>query len=393
MGTDKIISGMGKMKVFWDIDALLHYPANGISVYLMSVLKELLRSKQLQLSGGFVSVRQSLHVRMVKLLEQHGLLSDLDLHYLPIPGRVAGWLLHRDLVTRMLLPTHTDLVHFPAGIVPKWFAVGTAPYAVTIHDLAFMRYPDHAFSPEDNQVMTQKVRSAARYAQIIFTVSEFTKREIVTLLGEAPEKIFVTPNAIQNYGEFPVDPTILTRYNLSPGQFFLAVGTLSPRKNYPALLRAFASYLTERPDAKLVVVGRPGWECQSIMGEIMAMPPQRLIWLRHVTAAELNSLYQNAQGFFLVSRYEGFGIPLLEAMHHRCPVCYGTGSGMDEIAESCGIGVVPDDVDGIVAAMRFFNENREEVQNMRERGRLASQHYSWRECAEKTLAVYRQFLS
>jgi glycosyltransferase involved in cell wall biosynthesis len=193
---------------------------------------------------------------------------------------------------------------------------------VTVHDVAVLRHPEW-FNRWTATYSRLAVPRVLRAATRVIAVSEFTKREIVSLLGLSPELIDVVPNGIEEV--FTADGP------KADGNYALAVGTLEPRKNLARIAQAV--------DGELRVVGARGW------GGVD--PPSNVTWLGDVSDDELAALYRGARCLVYASLYEGFGIPVAEALACGCPVVTSRDSPMQELAGDDAVYVDPTDVDSI----------------------------------------------
>jgi glycosyltransferase involved in cell wall biosynthesis len=227
---------------------------------------------------------------------------------------------------RLRAPSGTDLLHCPTFRGP--FRAGR-PLVVTVHDLAVLRHPE-LFNRWTASYSRLAVPRVLRAATRLIAVSEFTKREIVALAGIAAERIDVVPNAVEDVFR-PEGPR-------AEGDYVLAVGTLEPRKNLARIAKAV--------DGELRVVGARGW------GGVE--PPGNVTWLGSVSDEELASLYRGARCLVYASLYEGFGIPVAEALACGCPVVTSRDSPMVEIGGPDAVYVDPLEVgsirDGIARA-------------------------------------------
>jgi glycosyltransferase involved in cell wall biosynthesis len=381
--------------VVLDAEPLL-FPCSGIGIYTRQLLRALVREMG---PDGWRLSYASIRNERLRTLESvvRTEFPGVHLHTFRLPG-VATRLLDRRLGawTTPAIPGPA-LYHATSFMRPPWGVSFGLPQVLTIHDLAFLRETGELFGPPAYTAMLRKkLPEAARRAAMILTVSEFTKRETVSLLGIPEEKIAVTPLATQWDGEMPAEPAeqnsrLLHDHGLVPGTYFLGVGQLSPRKNFTTLLQAFAAFRQRQPDARLVLVGRPGWDAQELVGRLEAGIPG-VTWFRECAGDELCMLYRRARAFFLVSWYEGFGIPLLEAMQCGCPTCYATGSSLDEVAGDAGLPVRPDDTAGIAEAMSGLWNNQALAESLREKGLRRAAGFSWHRTATTTVEAYRRAL-
>jgi glycosyltransferase involved in cell wall biosynthesis len=256
-----------------------------------------------------------------------------------------------------------DLLHCPTYRGPLRPA---RPLVVTVHDLAVFRHPEtfnrwtRTYSPR----LVPRVLAAARR---IIAVSEFTRRELVELLRVSEEKIRVVPNG--------VDDEFTQEGPAAEGDYVLAVGTLEPRKNLTRLVEA-----VRRSDIELRVVGAPGWGGVEVGGNGVR-------WLGEVSDAELARLYRGALCVAYPSLYEGFGIPVLEAMACGAPVVTTQGTAMEEVADGAAVLVDTRDPAQIAAGIERAATERDRLVA---RGLERARDFRWDAVAAATVSVYRE---
>jgi len=236
------------------------------------------------------------------------------------------------------------------------------------------------------------------YANKFFTISDFSKNAIIQAYKRAPDDVIVThPGLIMNTtnGEQNIQ-SIVEKYHISK-HYILSVGTIQPRKNYVRLIEAFSRFLGKNKQKfgtiDLVIVGKKGW----LYEEILKAPElygvgDRVKFLNFVPDEDLPVLYKHALCFALPSLYEGFGLPVLEAMAESCPVVVSHSSSLPEIAGKAGIYVNPEDTDsitnGLLAAVRERN-----LMQGRLRIKKGLEHikkFTWEHAAEETLRVLKE---
>jgi glycosyltransferase involved in cell wall biosynthesis len=235
-----------------------------------------------------------------------------------------------------------------------------------VHDLAIFRHPD-AFNRWSRTYGPVVIPRVLKRADRVIAVSEFTKHEVVDLLDVPDEKIRVIPNG--------VDETFLRDGASADGDYLLAVGTLEPRKNIGRIAEA-----AQRAGLELRVVGERGWGDVDVPGDGMR-------WLGFVPDDELARLYRGARCFVYASLYEGFGIPVLEAMACGTPVVATRGGGTEEVADGAAVLVDPNDPVDIAAGIERAVLLRDELVR---RGRERARSFTWRAAAEATVEVYRE---
>ena len=259
-----------------------------------------------------------------------------------------------------------DVLHCPTQRAPFRSRL---PLVVTIHDLAVLRHPE-AFNRWTRSYSTFTLPRVARAARRIIVGSEFTRAEVIELLSVPAEKLRVIPYGV---GEpFKADGPA------SGGDFVLAVSTLEPRKNLDRLIDGF--HRADLRGLELRVVGAPGWGGVRVNGEGVR-------WLTGIGDDELARLYRGAACVAYVSLYEGFGLPVLEAMASGAPVVAPAGPPFQEFAADVAVGVDPRDASSIAAGLREAVERRSELAPL---GPQRAREYSWERAAEAHLEVYRE---
>jgi glycosyltransferase involved in cell wall biosynthesis len=264
---------------------------------------------------------------------------------------------HRDAV---------DVLHCPTFRAPLRSAV---PLVVTFHDLAVLRHPK-AFNTWTRRYSALTLPRVAHAATAIVAVSEFTKHELLELLDVPAEKVRVIANGVASFFG-PEGPT-------SEGDYVLAVSTLEPRKNLQTLADGFAR--AALGGCELLIVGARGWGGVDVNGD-------RVRHLGFVPDAELASLYRGARSVAYVSHYEGFGLPVLEALACGAPVVAADLPPIREFADGAVIRVDPADPDAIAAGLEQAAARRDELAA---RGPQAAARYDWSRTAAETLALYRE---
>jgi glycosyltransferase involved in cell wall biosynthesis len=281
-----------------------------------------------------------------------------------VPVRDLGWYLAA-LPARARLD-RANVLHCPTHRAPVRTAV---PLVVTFHDLAVLRHPE-AFNAWTRTYSRHALPRVAKAARRLIAVSEFTRRELLDLLDVPAEKLRVIPNAV---GE-PFAP----RGEAAGGDYVLAVSTLEPRKNLPRLVDAFER--ARLNGLRLLVAGAPGWGGVRVEGDGVR-------WLGEVGDQELARLYRGARCVAYVSLYEGFGLPVLEAMACGAPVVAARNDAAEEVAGNAAVLVDPLDPDAIAAGLAEAVDRRDEL---RARGLARAAAFSWAEVARATVDVYRE---
>ena len=263
------------------------------------------------------------------------------------------------------------------------------PSIVNIYDLSCVLFP-HCFTRERLRDIRYKMNASVKRAEKIITGSEAAKADIVNLLNVAGDRIEVTPLGVDKLFR-PVSDEKLTplkkKYRL-PERFILFVGTIEPRKNILRLVHAF--HRLDR-DISLVITGRKGWLFEEIFKEVKRLNlGERIIFLDFVSETDLPLLYNAASVFVYPSLYEGFGLPLLEAMACGAPVITSNKSSLPEIAGEAGILVNPEDAGEIREAIISVLDDDSMRQEMIRKGLERAKTFSWERCARETLRLYQE---
>jgi glycosyltransferase involved in cell wall biosynthesis len=294
------------------------------------------------------------------------------------------WALRRDGV---------DLVHAPVYVGP--LATGR-PLVVTIHDLSFFRYPE--LFPKGNRLYLQRLTqlSAGRAARLIAD-SQSTRRDVQEILGVSRSQVDVIYPGVGAEMRPLEDAQRLAalraRYGL-PERFILCVATLEPRKNILLLLEAMA-LLCERTDLphRLVIAGGKGWFYETLDARVQALGLQeRVLWPGFVPDGELPLWYNAAELFVYPSRYEGFGLPPLEAMACGTPVIVSDQSSLPEVVGEAGLQLPPDDPEAWALAMAELLEAPARRQALGQAGLQRAQGLTWEATARATAELYWQVL-
>lgn len=290
-----------------------------------------------------------------------------------------------------LLPLGLDLLHTTDFIPPAW---GARHIVITVHDLNFLHYPQY-LTVEARRYYNDQIGWAVERADAILADSYATQRDMVDLLGVAPERISVVHLAAGERFK-PLLPAavqpVLERYGLEPG-YLLFVGTWEPRKNLPGLLEALALLHAAGEERLLVIAGRPGWLYDDIFALVQHLKLER--WVRFIerpTGDELVSLYNGALALVLPSFYEGFGLTALEALQCGTPAVVSDRASLPEVVGDAGILIDPDDPSDLAGALQRLANDAELRHQLREAGFQQAQKFTWQAVAQKTWIVYKHIV-
>lgn len=303
---------------------------------------------------------------------------------LPRPALYEAWNRLHSPLAESILPA-SDLVHATTWAIPPT----RKPLVVTVHDLAFLRNPEH-FTKRGNSYFRKSLQRTIKEAQAVIVPSQATADDCYEA-GINPERVHVIPHgvSVQEVSASQID-LFRTAYGLSR-PYVLWTGTREPRKNLPGLLHAFSRIAGEFPQLDLVLVGPSGWGDDAVERQlIQAIGTSRVHVLGHLAQDTLQQAYAGARAFVFPSYWEGFGLPVLEAMAHSVPVVTSLGTSTAEVAGDCGILVEPSDPDQIAAGLRRVLGR--EHDHFALAGYERAQAMTWKACAKAHLRVYQQVM-
>lgn len=284
---------------------------------------------------------------------------------------------------------HDQLFHGPNYFLPPWVDIGVA----TVHDLSVFKFPETHPLERIKQFEREFTLSMSRAAHLI-TDSEATRQEVIDFLTWPAEKITAVPLGVSSKFT-PVSVDVLTpclhKYGLTQGQYALCVSTLEPRKKINNLLQAYQCLSqSQREQYPLVLIGSPGWLSESLHQQIEHLSGQG--WLRYlgfVPETDLPLLYAGARTFIYPSIYEGFGLPVLEAMASGIPVVTSNKTSLPEVTKGAALLVDPDDIDAMAVCIHTGLSDEQWRDSAIELGLMVAQEFSWDRCVEHTVQVYK----
>lgn len=297
------------------------------------------------------------------------------------PNRLLNiclWLLRRPNIDRLV------------GGIDVWLSpninftrLQKAKHALVIHDLSFELYPEFFSRKMRLWHWAVKPRQQAKEADLVLTPSEYTGQDVAAQWGIESAKILVASPAL------PIVNTAETGLRtdfLLPKYYFLCLGTLEPRKNIAAVVAAFTKWRETHVDAHLIIAGADGWDKH--LRTIASTQPGVEI-RTSVSTQEKNALLQHAQCLVYPSWYEGFGLPLLEAMSVGTPVIVSARASLPEVAQTAAHYIHPDKPDEIIAAWQLF-EDESYRQDLIARGQARVRDFSWTKTANAIWSKLRQ---
>jgi len=375
------------LKVILSIDPI-KYPLTGIGRYTYELATALARNDEvaelLFLQGA--RLRTTLPEAELKPGVTRGLRSTLlkSRTAVAVYRRLVPW-----MKARVLRGFDEYIFHGPNFYLPPF----PGRSVVTVHDLSPYSWAS-CHPPERVRYMQSEIELALNRAAFLITDSEFIRQEVITTFSWPQERVRVVPLA--SAAEFhPREPSeiadLLGRYGLVPGTYCLAVGTIEPRKNIDRLLDAYALLpAAMQRQCPLILAGYHGWSSAALHARIAAA--QRSGWLRYlnfVPAGHLPALYAGARLFIFPSVYEGFGLPVLEAMASGIPVVCSNASSLPEVAGEAAAMCDAFDMEELSRLIAAGLQDAQWRSAARSKGLLQATRFSWQRCARETLAVYQ----
>jgi len=294
-----------------------------------------------------------------------------------------------------------DIFHSTYHKLPSIELTHNLPRLLTIYDLIPIKYPKYV-----NPSLTNYFRGILNSVNIkddwVSCISEYTRQEFCEYTGMSLEKVFVCPLAADKQF-YPITNFEIIRetnknYNIPENQYFLCLAShLDPRKNIPHLINSFVSLITEHPnlDINLVLIGTTRYKRPDIEQTLqkIAQYKDRIIITGYVPDEDLSAIYSGATAFVFPSLYEGFGLPILEAMQCGTPVISSNSTSLPEVVGDAGILVDPKDQDQLCQAMLDILTDESLRENLKHKGLERAKQFSWEKCANETVEIYKKIIA
>ena len=285
-----------------------------------------------------------------------------------------------------------DVLHVQYTAPP----LAPCPVVVTIHDLSFEHLPE-TFNRRSRAQLRLTVRHTARKAAQILTLSEFSRRDIVDTYRIAPDRVSVTPAAAPSHFKPIEDETELRKIREIYGierDYILSVSSIQPRKNLIRLIEAYSSLRGSRPEGKLpqlVLVGKRAWlDNETFRAAQRHSANNDIAFTGYVAEKDLPALYSGATCFVYPSFFEGFGLPILEAMQCGAPVIGGNRTSIPEVVGNAGLLFDPFNTNSLVQALTRMLDNSEYRAALRILGLERARQFDWKQTARMTLQAYQK---
>jgi len=278
----------------------------------------------------------------------------------------------------------SDVFFTPSHYAPRF---SPCPRVISIMDLSFLRYPEMFKAQDLYQLKSWTAYSVAKAARIL-TISKSSKNDIIKYYQVPEEKVVVTYPGADGIKDMTDKTDMRKKYGIK-GDYILSVGTLQPRKNFVRLIEAFS---TLGPNSyTLIIVGKKGW----LYKEILAAPKKfgvekKVKFLDYVPDEDLPALYQGAKCFVLISLYEGFGLPVLDALKYGVPMVGSNVSSLPEVMGEAGILVDPNNVQDIAKGIDKVINDTAIRQELIKKGKEQAAKFSWEKCGKETLKILEE---
>lgn len=385
-------------KIVIDATPITPQPS-GVGLYvanLIDCLWQLQRSQNFELGIMYQPSFKNWVTRNLALPES--LQKYSESYLLPFPVRVTNLLLNSfPQAFPLLLEKYTNYPDIVHGTNFTVFPYQKSLKVITLYDLTFLRYPEYVDQVVANYA--QRVKQCLQWTDLVITISESTKEDAINYLQISPEKIHVTtlasrysPNYLSLERQEKLQQSCPYDFRVP---YILFVSTIEPRKNIDALIIAF-NYLKQKYkiEHNLVLIGKKGWRYEPIFNAIAESPYQQNIHHLDYLSDDLVALfYTLAEVFVYPSHYEGFGLPVLEAMNLGTPVVTSNNSSLPEVVGDAGLLINPDDPIELAEAVLQVISDSQLQQDLIVKGQKRAQSFSWEKTAKETLKAYSKIIN
>jgi glycosyltransferase involved in cell wall biosynthesis len=372
------------MKVAIDVRTVLSN-RSGVGNYVLNLIQNL-RQVDPDTEYFFLGLRKNLPLLGTLVKEQNSMVTLFTHENHPLSDFWEHFVLPIRLTKNKI-----DVFHGPASLIP--FRKNHYRVVVTIHDLVAFLFPE-TIPRKYGSYMRYLLRQGVKKADKIISVSYHTRQDLVDILKVPPEKIIVIHEApspiFRPYHQNEVRAQLEQRYGITK-KYIYHLGNIEPRKNLIVLMEAFTKVCQEfGSEYQLVVSGQKGWLIRSLSRFLKNYPVlDQVFFTGYIPMEDLPLLMNGAEVFVFPSLYEGFGLPVLEAMSCGTPVISSNVSSIPEIVGSAGVLVDPNDSSGLAEQIVHLLKNTDERNRLGQAGLEKAAHFSWIDAAQKTLQVYR----
>ncbi len=281
-----------------------------------------------------------------------------------------------------------DLFFNPTHYSPFFL---NCPQIITILDVSYKYFPE-LFKKKDLYKLSLWGKYSVKSASKILTISEHSKDDIIKEYGVSPSKIAVLHVGIKDEVVSKMTKEEFSKKYKVNSPYVLFVGTIQPRKNIKKLIEAFSKVADKNKDVNLIIVGKKGWMYEEILESDKEFGVEnRVLFLHDVSNDELPYFYKNAECFVLPSLYEGFGLPVLEAMKYGCPVVTSNVSSLPEAGGEAALYVNPNDASDIFEKIDKVLNDKSLREKMIKKGHDQVKKFSWEKAAKEVIEVFDEY--
>ena len=378
-----------------DISTLLnHGPDIGAGRYIINLVRNLLEidnKNTYVLTGRYTSAR---YLEIAYNLKKDFENNKIELKFYRTPQKKLDFWNRFKFPPIEFLGFKADILHCPDYLIPPTL---NKNIVLTIHDLAFLRFPEFNFDWFVKKY-TGEVKKNAQISKKIIADSKSTKNDIIRFFKINPVKIEVVylaaDNLFKKLLEKEKDISVLKKYKINK-KYILSVGTIEPRKNFITLIKAFNLIKQKKTgtDYKLVIAGRTGWKSEATYEEREKSPYREdILFTGRVPDQDLVQIYNQAELFVYPSLFEGFGLPPLEAMSCGLPVIASSTSSLKEVVGDAGILISPGDNIELQKQILYILKNKEIKEELKGKSLIRAKKFSWEETAQKTINLYYEII-
>lgn len=362
---------------------------SGIGHYTLGICRGL---EKIAEKDPFISLKVTTPFRMVENLKRHGL-SEFKIVRLPILNRIVAKLLDKGIMPPIDIFTGKSMFFFPDAVL---FPALFSKRVVVVHDLSFEVVPQFVDSG-NSKFLSKNVAKSVKKADKIVAVSEFTRSSVIEHYKVDPKNVVTIPNGVDRKTFYKRSKEevdfVKAKYGIS-GNYIMFLGNLEPRKNLSSLVKAYINLPEKiRSGYSLLLVGANAWLTGDLFKDIQKARMMGLSIIRpdkYVSDQDVPALYSGAACFVYPSHFEGFGVPIIEAMACGTPVITSNNSSMPEVAGGAAELVDSKSVLSISKGIEKVMSNRKKQDKMIKDGLERVDAYSWEDSAEKLVRLYRE---
>ena len=364
------------MKIAIDINELTFTGTTGVKVYTQEIVNAL---SKIDVKNEYILYANCRD----ETLSRFCVFANKNFKLKAIKSRLPFWTYSK--FPNQLKKDQPDILFMPIQSVPFFKKPRNIKIVVTVHDLAFLLFPEY-FTVKDKFFLKLHTKRAIKMADEIIVPSKATKRDIIKFYKVDESKITVVYHGITLYDKNNLSSQTIAKIN-SP--YILFVGVIQPRKNIIRLIEAFEMVKANNQELKLIIVGKKGWQSDAIYKRAEESRfAKDIIFLGGVSNDHLDDLYRNALAFILPSLYEGFGMPVLEAMNYGIPCIVSDNSSLSEVSGDSSLLIDAYNSSDIAEKIEILCRDENLRKEFARKGLERVKNFNWEKAAEQTLEVF-----